>query len=400
MTEVPAAGASLRIARQARGFSQQQLASMAGVSRQAVSAVESGHSDPSLRVALALAQALGMSVEGLFGPGEPAAPVTATSVAPLPPATAGPGFTQRVTLAAVGERFVALPLHADNGAGPGFLPAGGLALPQLSPPAQLSPQTQQNQAPPRPSVAVRPLGPPRSTLVVSGCDPALPLLATPLSLLDPPVAFAWWPCGSAESLHLASEGLVHAAGVHTQSDNSKNGRSRPPQPLDAARAGEPALPAAAEVVGFTAWREGLVFRQALEGIVTGLDAVVRHRLRLVNREPGAEARRLLDREAARLGIAPQDLAGYETSAAGHLQVASAVAAGLADVGVASEPAARAYGLAFHPLASESFSLVIPAQHAASREVQALLRVLSSPWLLAQLASLPGYDATTCGTRQR
>ena len=70
MTEVTAStGANLRLARQARGFSQQQLASMAGVSRQAVSAVESGHSDPSLRVALALAQALGLSVEELFGPG-------------------------------------------------------------------------------------------------------------------------------------------------------------------------------------------------------------------------------------------------------------------------------------------------------------------------------------------
>jgi DNA-binding XRE family transcriptional regulator len=37
---------------------------MAGVSRQAVSAVES---DPSLRVALALARALGMTIEELFG---------------------------------------------------------------------------------------------------------------------------------------------------------------------------------------------------------------------------------------------------------------------------------------------------------------------------------------------
>ena len=85
------AGTGLRIARQTRGFSQQQLAGMAGVSRQAVSAVESGHSDPSLRVALALAQALGLSVEQLFGPGEPAAPVTAVSVAPL----AGPGPGER-----------------------------------------------------------------------------------------------------------------------------------------------------------------------------------------------------------------------------------------------------------------------------------------------------------------
>ena len=67
-----AATARLRLARQARGFSQQQLAGMAGVSRQAVSAVESGLSDPSLRVALALARALGMTVEELFGPGGPA----------------------------------------------------------------------------------------------------------------------------------------------------------------------------------------------------------------------------------------------------------------------------------------------------------------------------------------
>ena len=72
-----ASGARLRLARQARGFSQQQLAGMAGVSRQAVSAVESGHSDPSLRVGLALARALGMSVEELFGPGNVPAAVTA-----------------------------------------------------------------------------------------------------------------------------------------------------------------------------------------------------------------------------------------------------------------------------------------------------------------------------------
>jgi putative molybdopterin biosynthesis protein len=380
MTEAPAStGANLRLARQARGFSQQQLASMAGVSRQAVSAVESGHSDPSLRVALALAQALGLSVEELFGPGEPAEPVTATSMAPV----TRPG--DRVALAAVGDRFVALPLRGDNGAGLGFLPAGGLTVapgagtravvPGAAPPAL---------APGPGEISVRPIGPPRSTLVLAGCDPALPLLATPLALLDPPVALAWWPCGSAASLRLAGQGLVHAAGVHTAADGGY---------------GEP-LPAGAEVVGFTAWREGIVLRPELRNEVTGLDAIARAGLRIVNREPGAEARRLLDAELERLGIAPADLPGYETRAAGHLQVASAVSAGLAAAGIASEPAARAYGLAFVPLAAERFDLVIPAGQAASREVQALIKVLSSPWLLAQLASIPGYDASRCGFRDQ
>jgi molybdate-binding protein len=373
MTDGPAAtGTNLRLARQARGFSQQQLASMA-----------------SLRVALAIAQALGLSVEELFGPGEPAALVQATSLAPLRPVVEGRGpdgrGTDRVTLAQVGERFVALPLRGDAGAGMGFLPADGLAAPAHRPAAAVA----QAAAGPRSAgagvITVRPIAPSRPTLVVAGCDPALPLLATRLALLDPPVAFAWWPCGSAAALRLARQGLVHAAGVHA-GGLSTDGDG-----------GEP-LPDGAEVVGFAAWREGLAVRPGLKSAVTGLDSIARYGLRIVNREPGAEARRLLDAERERLGLAAADLPGYSTQATGHLQVASAVAAGLADAGVTSEPAALAYGLAFVPLAEEQFRLVIPAEHVASREVQSLLRVLSSPWLLAQLANLPGYDPTTCGDR--
>jgi len=105
---------------------------------------------------------------------------------------------------------------------------------------------------------------------------------------------------------------------------------------------------------------------------------------------------VLDRELSRLGIEASGLPGYGTQASGHLQVAAAIAAGLADAGVASEPAALAYGLAFVPLTAERFDLVIPASQAGSREVQGLLKVLSSRWLLDQLASLPGYDPARCG----
>ena len=394
-------GASLRLARQARGFSQQQLASMAGVSRQAVSAVEAGHSDPSLRVALALAQALGLSVEELFGPGEPAAPVSAVSVDPRPGLAAAGGT--RVRLAPVGDRLVALPLSGDRAAGFGFLSASGLAVPG-SPVASFGSVASGDSVPsgrvgqPDSSAAgesgltwVRPAGPVRPTLVVAGCDPALPLLATPLALLDPPVAFAWWPCGSAEALRLASAGLVHAAGVHA-GPGAGTGAGTGDGPDGQS------MPAGAEAVGFTAWREGIALRPELSPTVTGVDTLAVRGLRIVNREPGAEARRLLDAELRRAGLESDDLSGYGTQAAGHLQVASAVSAGLAAAGVASEPAARAYGLAFIPLAEERFSLVIPAPHAASREVQALHKVLASPWLAAQLASLPGYDAAGCGQR--
>jgi molybdate-binding protein/DNA-binding XRE family transcriptional regulator len=375
MTEITQPdGARLRLARQARGLSQQQLAGVAGVTRQAVSAVESGHSDPSLRVALGLARALGMTVEELFGPGDLGDPVLARPVAPV----SAPGA--RVALATVGDTFVALPLDADLAARLGFGAAGGLMVGGGE--NQGGQGAQGGQGGQGVQVAVRPIGPPRPTVVVAGCDPALPLLETPLALLDPPLAFAWWPCGSGEALRLAAAGLVHAAGVH---------RVGPGEGRDTS-----GIPGGAEVVGFASWREGLVVRPGAQ--VGGLDDVARQGLRLVNREPGAQARTLLDRERLRLGIEPSQLPGYDSLAAGHLQVAAAIVGGLADAGVSSEPAALAYGLDFIPLAEERFDLLLPAKHAASREVQGLLKVLTSPWLLAQLASLPGYDAARCGER--
>ncbi len=390
MTQVSwAAGTRLRLARQARGLSQQHLAGMAGVTRQAVSAVESGHSDPSLRVALALSDALGMTVEELFGHGDPADPVQARPVA------AAGAEGSRVALAAVGDGFVALPLHGDTAARAGFGPAGGLVVSGPAGGAAGGGTTGEGCVGGRPmsggaadSIAVRPIGPPRPTLVVAGCDPALPLLETPLALLDPPVAFAWWPCGSGEALRLAAVGMVHVAGVH------RPGRAGGYEHYE--QDAQVEIPGGAETVGFTSWREGLVARAATG--IRGLDDVASRGLRLVNREPGAQARVLLDQERLRLRLDPAELPGYDGQAAGHLQVASTVAGSVADVGVSSEPAALAYGLSFIPLAEERFDLVIPARYAASREVQGLLKVLASPWLLAQLASLPGYDPARCGER--
>ncbi len=355
------AGARLRLARQARGFSQQQLAGMAGVSRQAVSAVEAGLSDPSLRVALAVGRALGLSVEELFGPAIPEPVVPVRPLAPL--GSEG----SRVSLAPMGDSFVALPLSGATVTRSGFAAAGG----RVRGPGEVSP-----------------LGPPRPTLVLAGCDPALPLLELPLSLLDPPVSFLWWPCASQEALSLAAAGLVHVAGAHLL---GRSGDYNTGPAAELVRGG-------ADLIGFCSWREGLVLRPGLASRVGDLAAVAAAGLRLVNREPGAEARRVLDRELARLGISSAGLAGYDTTATGHLEVAAAIAAGLADAGIASEPAALAYGLDFVPITAERFDLVIPAAQAGTREVQGLLRALSSPWLLGQLASLPGYEVSQCGER--
>jgi hypothetical protein len=82
------------------------------------------------------------------------------------------------------------------------------------------------------------------------------------------------------------------------------------------------------VFGFCSWREGLVLRPELADRISGVKDVAEGGLRLVNREPGAEARSLLDRLLADAGIEGSQLSGYDTRADGHLQVAAAIAAGL------------------------------------------------------------------------
>lgn len=58
----------LRVLRAERGWSQQELADRAGVSRQTINAVETERYEPSLSLAFRLASIFGGTVEGLFTP--------------------------------------------------------------------------------------------------------------------------------------------------------------------------------------------------------------------------------------------------------------------------------------------------------------------------------------------
>jgi putative transcriptional regulator len=62
----PRLGNRLKVARAERNLSQQELAALAGVTRQTVSAIETGQYCPSALLAFVLAQRLGKRVEELF----------------------------------------------------------------------------------------------------------------------------------------------------------------------------------------------------------------------------------------------------------------------------------------------------------------------------------------------
>jgi putative transcriptional regulator len=56
----------LKLARIAAGMTQQQLADLAGVTRQTIGLIESGDYNPTIRLCLKLAQITGKSLDELF----------------------------------------------------------------------------------------------------------------------------------------------------------------------------------------------------------------------------------------------------------------------------------------------------------------------------------------------
>ncbi|MGO9557715.1 MAG: substrate-binding domain-containing protein [Acidimicrobiales bacterium] len=369
----------MRLTRLARGLSQGDLARSASVTRQAISGIESGRWSPSLDVALSVARALDSTVEELFGAATESPPVR-TRLAVMQEASSREDIAGgRLLLADVAGDTIAFPLTGDHTMVPGFVPA--LATGPIRGTGASSDTAAEGAARGRrvpEHMEARRIAAQTPTLAVAGCDPALALLLGPLQRHDPLINLAWWSTGNERANAMLEAGTVHAAALH----RAANARTRP----------RPGV----EVVGFASWREGLAFHPRHAGTIRDLSDVIRHGLRIANREVGAEARRLLDTELNRLKISASKVPGYSSETNGHLLAASAIASGLADAAVTCEPAALAYGLEFIPWQEELSELHIPRSLLGCAEVQGLLDVLAGRELPAQLAALEGYDADPCG----
>jgi molybdate-binding protein len=126
--------------------------------------------------------------------------------------------------------------------------------------------------------------------------------------------------------------------------------------------------------------------------------LARRDVAIVNREPGAGSRMLLDAQLHRLGIAGKKVRGYDRMAGGHLPAAWQVRSGDADGCIATRAAARAFGLDFIPLVSERYDLAIRRQHLDHPPVQALLDTLNRASFRRELEGLGGYDTSSAGCR--
>ncbi len=350
----------LAAARQRAGLTQQHLATRVGVSRQALGQIEAGRTVPSTALALGLGAQLGCRVEDLFSIGgrEEGREIQAVWAGDADPAP-------RAVVAHIGGRWVAHPIDARESRAADACMASG--QPRLRFLSGREPEDA------------------RDRLLISGCAPALGVLADHLGRRRHGVAASWLHATSAEALRQLAAHQTHVAGVHEITD----------QPARSVRRSRPGGQARRQILTFAHWQEGLLVRRGDRRAPRRLEDLHRRDFRLAEREAGASATQLLQRAAAAIGLR---VAGTRVPVRGHMGVAQAVALGAADVGVAALPAALAFDLDFVPLAVERFDLVFDTAGRDDPRLARLGDLLASAGFRRDLESVGGYDARATGMR--
>jgi molybdate-binding protein/DNA-binding XRE family transcriptional regulator len=354
----------VRERREARGLTQIVLADQARLTRQSVSAIEAGRAVPSVDVALRIARALDCQVEEIF-----AGPAAETVIDAEPAAAQGRG--RRVSMAHIGGRWVSLPL-----AGEGLrLSADGIVAGAGAGRVQVEPVRSPSEV--------------RENVVVMGCAGALGLLCDRLNSRAGAGRFLWFPASSCAALEALGRRRTHVAGVHLV--DARTGEANVP---DVRRA----VPDQTLVlVTLARWQAGLVTRPEDAARIRSVEDLGRRGVRLIAREAGAGAQRLLERELHRVGVPIEAARGARLKASGHFDMARAVAMGAADAGIATRDAAAAFALRFVPLAEERYDLVLSTELLADPRIERLFDVLVSAAFRRELDCL-GYDVSSAGTR--
>jgi molybdate-binding protein/DNA-binding XRE family transcriptional regulator len=336
---------SVRKAREQRGWSQQELADRAGLSRTGISAIEAGRLIPSTAAALGLAAVFGCRVEDLFSlAGHEAAEW----------AWGPPGENCRYWRGLVGARQLIYPVEPSP---LGTVPHDGVWR--------------------EGSCHDLPFSDPVRTLVVACCDPAAGLLAAEYAR-QTPFRMLVLPRSSRAALKLLSEGLVHAAGVHLGEENSAEGNKSAASDL---------LGEDFHLLRVTDWEEGLALSPGLAA--GGVNAILRARLQWIGREPGSGARQVLD-EIGEGRISPLHLARD------HRGVAQVVHSGFAQAGVSVRLVCEEEGLDFLNIRKKGYDLCILSSAMDDPRIRALVEVVRSATYRRILSDLPGYENRKTG----
>ncbi len=368
----------LRSVRTKLGLSQGELAARAGVTRQAVSAIESNLYLPTTAVALRLASVLSCRVEDLFSLVPTEDIVEGILIGSLPQAVTNT-HPIRVKVSSVGKRTIIRPV-TDLGEQFSFaIPADGYV-------------TEVNRKLSGSTVRVK-LSRDREAIEqeisVAGCDPAIFLVGEHLRRHKDRTTVVGWTMGSMAALQSLQRGEVHVAGMHLF--DPVTGESNLPFLRRSLKG------SGYEVVTFATWEEGFLVRAGNPLSIRSAADLAEPMVTLMNREEGSGARLLLDQKLRTARIQPTQIRGYDRIASTHFEVARAVAERYAEVGIGIRSAAQHFGLDFVPLQVARYDLVVPTPYLKSHPTLThLFETLVSRPFRDEIEALGGYDTRETG----
>jgi putative molybdopterin biosynthesis protein len=130
--------------------------------------------------------------------------------------------------------------------------------------------------------------------------------------------------------------------------------------------------------------------------IHGFEDLARKEITFINRQKGAGTRVLLDHNLKRLRIPSSQIHGYEKEVYTHLEVGISILSKEADVGIGTVAVSRFFGLAFIPITTESFDMILDQSTFFEKGVQALVEVLNSSEFRKRITKLGNYDFKNSG----
>jgi molybdopterin molybdotransferase/putative molybdopterin biosynthesis protein len=368
----------LKSLRTQKGFSQGELAARAGITRQAVSSIESNLYLPTTAVALHLASVLACRVEDLFNLVAAEDIVEGKLIGHLPQSDMK-ALPIRVKVSTVGSKTVVRPVTGLGEILSFTVPADGYVVEAHG---QTSGATVRVKLS-RDRQAIE------QAIAVAGCDPAIFLAGEHMRRRKDQTSLVGWTMGSMAALQALQQGEVHVAGLHLF--DPATGESNLPFLRRALKGSN------YEVVTFATWEEGLLVRAGNPKSIRAISDIADPNVTLVNREEGAGARLLLDQRLRAAGINQDQVKGYGTIVASHFEIARAIASRQADVGIGIRSAAQLFELDFVPLQAVRYDLVVPKAYLKSHQTLAhLFETLVSRPFRNEIEALGGYDTSETG----
>jgi molybdate-binding protein/transcriptional regulator with XRE-family HTH domain len=351
----------VKLYRSRRGWSQDDLARRAGISRAGVSGIETGRLIPSTAAALALAAALECSVESLFRLAKSAASAAKDDWAWRPTAVAC-----RYWRAEVAGRRLCYPVEYSP---LGLVPHDGVYKDGV--------------------FHDRALVEPTRTLVLACCDPAASLLAAELAQSSEHIRLIVLSRSSRVALDLLAQGLVHAAGIHLARSDCRDGNAATAcSHLTAGRG--------YQLLHVADWDEGIALAPNLR--LNTVESALAASLRWVGRETGSGAERCLAELLAASGA--RSPVRRAPLASDHRGVAQAIRSRWADAGICLRLASEEANLSFLSVRQEAYEICVAEESVEDRCTRALVSAIRSTSYRRAIAELPGYDTDRTGARRR